>query len=313
MVDIIGFASGVLTIYAFLEGLFPGQPDGPSATVRVAVGLSGSEGPDGGPDGPLTSPEGSFKSIRIYNNNGEFLSASPDNVGVDDGSYSDVTLAQQNTQQAPYVQIRVGDGEIVCLAYVSVTFSDGQKRAWDGTWAQPLGLDWYYSGILVSENDQNTGECIWMDEFVGTIFIYMPAFTGAGEDPNPDISAYTGERGFRAYTFNDAVGEIALPTGQRKKRAVKQADTRLVITDRPDHSAVRLCESSNSRGPSLVSLAEGMFCNMATRELLPLCVGDLTEDCFDVSTGNSGQRVASASAKETGFSSVIDWTSNAKF
>ncbi|KAM7188280.1 hypothetical protein V8F33_010717 [Rhypophila sp. PSN 637] len=309
MVDIIGFASGVLTIYAFLEGLFPGQPDGPSATVRIGVGLSGT----GGDDGPLTDPQGSFKSIRIYNNNGEFLSASPDNIGVDDGSYSDVTLAQQNTQQAPYVQVRVGDGENACVAYVSVTFSDGQKRAWDGTWAEPFGLDWYYSGIFVSENDQHTGECIWMDDIVGTIFIYMPAFTGAGEDPNPDISAYTGDRGFRAYTFNDAEGEIPLPRAQ-KKRSVRKADTRLVITDRPDHSAVRLCESSNSRGPSLVSLAEGMFCNMATRELLPICAGELTEGCFDNSTVKAvaGQRVATASAKETGFSSVIDWTSNAK-
>lgn len=148
MPDIIGFVSGVLGIYSFVEALFPGQPSGPAAAVRVAVGLSGTDGPDG----PLTGPEGTIKSIRIYNNNAQFLAASRDNVGIEDGGYTDVVLNQGTTQQAPYVQIRNGDGEKTCIAYVSVTFSDGQQRAWDGTWAQQLGLTWYYSGILVSHN-----------------------------------------------------------------------------------------------------------------------------------------------------------------
>ena len=148
MVDIIGFVAGVLGIYSFFDELFPSMPGGDSAAVRVAVGLSKTEGPDG----PLTDPEGVVKSIRIYNNNGDFLAAGPDDQMINDGEYTDVTLNQGNKQQAPYVQVRVGDGEIICLAYVSVTFSDGQKRAWDGTWAQQFGLDWYYSGIFVSHD-----------------------------------------------------------------------------------------------------------------------------------------------------------------
>lgn len=145
MVDIIGFVSGVLGIYSFIEGLFPGTPDGPSATVRVAVGLSGTEGDDG----PLTGPDGVVKSVRIYNNNGEFLSASADDQNVGDGGYTDFTLNQGNNQQTPYVQVRSGDGSNMCLAYLSVTFADGQKRAWDGSWAPQFGLGWYYSGIFV--------------------------------------------------------------------------------------------------------------------------------------------------------------------
>lgn len=157
-----------------------------------------------------------------------------------------------------------------------------------------------------------------MDADVGTIFIYMPAFTGAGENPNPDLNAYVGTRGFRAYKYNDAVEEIPLPKSfaARKKRAAaaKEVDSRLVITNRPGHSAVTLCDSDTSRGPSLASLVEGMFCNMATRELQPVCAGELTENCFDVEKAKaaSGQRVASTSAsvaaEGTGYSSVIDWT-----
>lgn len=155
--------------------------------------------------------------------------------------------------------------------------------------------------------------CIWMDEFVGTIFIYMPAFSGTDEEPNSDISTYVGERGFRAYVYNDAVEEISLPAGGRKnmKRAARKADSRLVISDRPGHSAVTLCESETSHGPSLVSLSEAMFCNMETREVQPICAGGLTKDCFDVPKAQeAGQRVASAEG--TGYSGVIDWTDNAK-
>lgn len=148
MVDIIGFVSGVLGIYSFATELFPSEPGGESATVRIAVGLSGTDGDDG----PLEGPDGSVKSVRIYNNQGEFLSSGPDDQGIDDGGYTDITLKQGITQQAPYVQIRVGDDENICLAYVSVTFSDGQQRAWDGSWAPEFGLAWYYSGILVSSN-----------------------------------------------------------------------------------------------------------------------------------------------------------------
>ncbi|KAM7205175.1 hypothetical protein V8F20_003312 [Naviculisporaceae sp. PSN 640] len=309
MPDIIGFVSGVLGIYSFLEGLLPPQPDSPSAAVRVAVGLSGTPGDDG----PLTDPQGTIKSIRIYNNNQEFLSASRDNIGIEDGGYTDAVLDQGTTQQAPYVQIRNGDGEATCIAYVSVTFSDGQQRAWDGTWAQRFGLTWYYSGILVSETSTDTGECIWLDADVGTIFIYMPKFSASNEEPNQDINAYVGPEGFRAYRFNDAVEEIALPQAAALKKraaAAKETDTRLVISDRPGQSAVRLCDSDTSQGPSFVSLAEGMFCNMETRELLPICVGDLTEGCFDVEKAKAASGQQARSLEGTGYSSVIEWTSS---
>lgn len=42
-----------------------------------------------------------------------------------------------------------------------------------------------------------------------------------------------------------------------------------------------------SRGPDFVSLVEGTHCNMYTREVLPLCGGDLQEGCFDLEAATS--------------------------
>ncbi|KAK4206570.1 hypothetical protein QBC37DRAFT_380961 [Rhypophila decipiens] len=310
MPDVIGFISGVLGIYSFVATLVPPQPESPFATVRVGVGLSGTPGEDG----PLDDPQGTIKSIRIYNNNQAFLSASSDNIFIEDGGYTDAVLDQVTTQQAPFVQIRNGDGEKTCIASVSVTFADGQQRGWDGTWAQRFGITWYYSGVLVTEASQNTGECLWLDADVGTIFIFMPRFSPVeGEKPDEDVRTYVGTRGFRAYNFNDATGEIALPRSlDTKKRAAaaKEPDSRLVVSDRPGHSAVKLCDSDTSWGPSFVSLAEGMFCNMETRELLPLCVGELTEGCFDVENAKAASGQRARSVEGTGYSHVIEWTTD---
>lgn len=150
MPDVIGFVSGVLGIYTFAESLFPRNPDIVSASVRVCVGLGGTPGLDG----PLESPEGVLKSVRIYNNNEQFLAAGPDDISIASGGFVDITMDQGVTQQAPFVQIRNGDGERTCIAYVTVTFNDGQMRGWDGTWAEqmPEPVLWYYSGVFVSHN-----------------------------------------------------------------------------------------------------------------------------------------------------------------
>lgn len=72
------------------------------------------------------------------------------------------------------------------------------------------------------------------------------------------------------------------------------ADRRLVVSSLPAHSAEELCRHPNSRGPSFVSLAEGTHCDMDTREVLPLCVGGLTEGCFDLEAETAADRAMSS-------------------
>lgn len=64
-------------------------------------------------------------------------------------------------------------------------------------------------------------------------------------------------------------------------RSQKSAE-RMVISSRSEHSAVELCESQTSRGSDFVSKPEGMFCDMETKTLHPLCGSRMDGDCFDL-------------------------------
>lgn len=61
----------------------------------------------------------------------------------------------------------------------------------------------------------------------------------------------------------------------------------LVTSGHAAHSAKELCESGTSAGPDFVSTVEGLFCDMAEKEVWPLCLGNVTNStqaCFDTST-----------------------------
>lgn len=58
----------------------------------------------------------------------------------------------------------------------------------------------------------------------------------------------------------------------------------IVISDRDVHSASELCNSRMSAGPDFVSTKEGLYCDMCTGELWPVCSSAITQGCFDVST-----------------------------
>lgn len=57
-------------------------------------------------------------------------------------------------------------------------------------------------------------------------------------------------------------------------------DRALITSRNPQQSARELCEDSNSAGPDFISLHEGLFCDMVTRELKPLCLSILLDNCF---------------------------------
>ena len=72
-------------------------------------------------------------------------------------------------------------------------------------------------------------------------------------------------------------------TQQRKARpqSAKMAE-RLWVNSRPSQSAVELCNSPTSRGSDFVSTNEGLFCDMDTKTLYPLCSKKKTVGCFDL-------------------------------
>ena len=56
----------------------------------------------------------------------------------------------------------------------------------------------------------------------------------------------------------------------------------LVVSSFQGHSAQEVCESTTSRGPDFVSLQEGFHCDMTTRLITPVCSGNTTTCCFDL-------------------------------
>lgn len=66
-----------------------------------------------------------------------------------------------------------------------------------------------------------------------------------------------------------------------RRRRFNEPDNRLVISHLGYHDAAELCRSETSVGPDFVSFMDKTFCNMETRELLPLCSRSIRSDCFD--------------------------------
>ncbi|RWA06135.1 hypothetical protein EKO27_g8965 [Xylaria grammica] len=78
-------------------------------------------------------------------------------------------------------------------------------------------------------------------------------------------------------------GEVEHPEELRNLfRASHEAFKGTLVTSKnPSHSARTLCESVSSLGPDLVSLEEGLFCDMSQKKLSHLCTYVGEPNCFD--------------------------------
>ncbi|KAI5357535.1 hypothetical protein Slin15195_G038960 [Septoria linicola] len=66
-----------------------------------------------------------------------------------------------------------------------------------------------------------------------------------------------------------------------RPQSAKMAE-RLWVNSRHGQSAIELCNSPTSRGSDFVSVDEGVFCDMSTKTLHPLCSAKKTVGCFDL-------------------------------
>lgn len=72
---------------------------------------------------------------------------------------------------------------------------------------------------------------------------------------------------------------------------------RLVVSDM-GHTAASLCESETSWGPDFVG-DDGMFCDMETHELHPLCKFQDVEGCVNIDEGERAIKKRSTVAKRS--------------
>jgi hypothetical protein len=72
------------------------------------------------------------------------------------------------------------------------------------------------------------------------------------------------------------------PVSRIWRRNTQFMGEHLVTSHHDDHSAAELCGSESSMGPDFVAVSEGQFCDMATKELWPVCSDTIMRNCFDL-------------------------------
>ncbi|KAF1976715.1 hypothetical protein BU23DRAFT_565404 [Bimuria novae-zelandiae CBS 107.79] len=317
IINVIGVVAGVLGIWGFSEDHIPKKaepekPDDPNryiTTVRVTAGLDGADSlmiPGGRPH-RLMSAGGRLDSMIHYNLNGDVLGVGSSVHRIGDGAFIDFKSPSSDGSQPVTTEFR-GTFDNICIATLTTTWPDDSKFGWTGDWASICGLPFYYSGIIMPNG--KSPWCMWLTNNSpfpngdprtppGAIKITWHDFLSKdGTFPSREDAKKLCGNSLKAYT--GSFEEISLPTPYEvmewnggkdfdvDKRGASshmgRSDNRLVISSRSDQNATALCEKSHSYGPDFISLEEGIYCNMETRETLPLCSSSITGDCFDVDT-----------------------------
>ncbi|KAM7196786.1 hypothetical protein V8F33_005905 [Rhypophila sp. PSN 637] len=304
----VAIVKGILAVVGFIHSVIPDRPNQHQTTFRIQVGLDRAGG--------LNGAGGHAPDIRVWNQAVEFLGARYDPGKVASGSFRDVTVNLKKPNQPTYA-LFTGNDDAVCIAYITNSWADGQKYAWVGNWAETCQQDWYYSNIVL---DGKSLSCAWIDRNgdVATTGFQMRIHEFADDDGNRGKDATTapkrGIEGPDELLSAVAVGPVK-PGNEKRKRLIGTRpyfnETRLVRSSHPEHSAVRLCESQSSLGPDLVSLHEGKYCDMSTREVLPLCGPGVTGDCFDDSVKTprvrDGAIIERDAVVDKEYSEVLEW------
>lgn len=160
-------SKGILTVLSifnsmfittnFLPNEFPNkeinmvdrQQQAQDSAVRVGIALNGVEG--------LTEADGPLPSVVAFDENKKYIGASDwsrDYGDISSGSYADIWVSQRKGpgRQATYLQI-LGHDDGICIAYISQLWGDGTPRGWLGDMGQACGKRYYYSNIVVGDND----------------------------------------------------------------------------------------------------------------------------------------------------------------
>ncbi|KAH7312609.1 hypothetical protein B0I35DRAFT_437399 [Stachybotrys elegans] len=208
--NVLGAVSGALGIIQFGLDNFP-EPETTGSSIRIAVGLDF--------EGGLTNAGGDAPDIRLWNEAGEFLGIRADPGKVNHGGFIDfkVDHKRDSSQQATYAVV-AGNNNAVCIAYMSITWPDGEKYSWTGDWAELCEpyleerAPWYNSNVLIG-GTKHKPRCMWVDKDGNqptTGFqVHFPEFveqtdrTSFTDEEKEDIVRYTCSNGVPFRTFQE--------------------------------------------------------------------------------------------------------------
>ncbi|KAH7327218.1 hypothetical protein BKA65DRAFT_566565, partial [Rhexocercosporidium sp. MPI-PUGE-AT-0058] len=298
VISVIGVVSGILGIVSFAQDNFK-APEAVGSVVNIAVGLDY--------EGGLQNAGGNLPDVRLFNEAGKFLGISKDSGDIGDGEAKDITIAHKSGsgQQATYGLFSANDNAI-CVAYLTITWPDGNKYGWTGDWGEQCGGDWYYSNVFIQGSTKKP-KCLWIDkngDRPQTGFqIHFPEFvidSDAKQPPAGKDVDYFCKKGppFQLRTDPDPKDiTYWILDGQTKRSAE---------LDHPRRFDRKLCKSRTSRGPDFVNIAYRSFCRMSDKSLWPICLAaGQVDNCFDLDLQQLV--IGGRAARDSPYDQVGDW------
>ncbi|KAI1311969.1 hypothetical protein F5Y03DRAFT_409128 [Xylaria venustula] len=320
MADAIGFVADILGIWSFgADALSNHIPDASTYKVRAAVNGYQLNGQG------LSGADGTISNIKSYNINGNLIGAG-DGASIGSGDVAELQAIQNDgdSQQSITTEFYASN-DAICIAYITAMMDqETTGYGWTGDWGYTCGLDWYLSGILLANTvgSKQSTRCTWIDGDhtndiqAGVIAISWPDFVGNKSSPPTGDGTNLCGSSLRAWP-NEGGNQILSPTGviaarQIGPRKSRRSDDRLVVSHLVSHNATELCLSDTSYGPDFVSISEGVYCNMETHEVMPVCddaSGGVTSGCLEINGTESpaASVAADGSKKATGHTHVVEW------
>ncbi|KAF2460329.1 hypothetical protein BDY21DRAFT_162032 [Lineolata rhizophorae] len=317
-IDVIGLAGTLATLISLLTDNSPASERG-NSMFRTTVGLDGTPGSNGG---ELSNAGGDAPAIIAINRNGDEVGRTGpaelilDHIDDADSLNAEIGQGPDHSGDQAVAAYFLAGNDAICVVSIIVTWPNQLRRGWIGDNGVPCGQFVFPSGVII--NDENYEPyCTWLDNDHSNDIPSSGVYIDFREFAVPDGQSLPEEE---STTFCGEPAQVFADNAQKRRRSAGAGpplagravnDTRLVVSGSTQHMAADVCAGENTFGPDYISLADGMYCDMSTREVMPLCTDDLVDDCFDLDDMDpevSRSKVKKRGLRSTGeYSRVMDW------
>ncbi|OAP57725.1 hypothetical protein AYL99_08463 [Fonsecaea erecta] len=264
-----------------------GGGSSPGTTVTVINGMEGW-----GRLNQETYGYDEVPGVTIYNSN-----SIEEGVGMGQFGEGEQSVTIPGDKLPDWIFITNTGEAPICIAGIRVTAPDGSGITMTGNLGRVCGADHYESAVTVLPNGEGkAAACVWIDRHRSN-GIRLPGISfnlQIVDDEDPEFYNITSMQDLCLNPFimmqDDQPSlsrrQLVLPSvsGNDSPSANLDFDSALVKSNLDLSSAVQMCQGTYTKGPHFVSLSEGVYCDMSTRELYPVCkegAGRDGEICFD--------------------------------
>ncbi|KAG0294491.1 hypothetical protein BGZ98_001755 [Dissophora globulifera] len=272
---VIGVAAFLLSAVALIKS--------PEDQGSVAVSIWNGKDGNG-----LTGSAGGFPWISIAGTGGELLGTDQDqNRKLANNAQKTVDVKVNANIEVKIIGLQMQSSDAICAAMISWKPSSNIPNANDragfvvGDLFYFCGRAWNYSGQrYYDSNNWVDLRCGWLDD--------DNTAPGSAKivNINTDIMSTTNLKHFDAAKNDICYWGFGTATADNAKFALKSASEHGIkfgnqVHVNKDLSAVGLCDSETSWGPSFYSIKEKTFCDMSTKTKVPLCENGDVSGCFN--------------------------------